>query len=86
MAGHCCDPDGRQGHDRRYRRVLWAVLALLVKRRAGKSGRALGRPWRFPNWLGLAGREHCRHYGRLGLAGFPCGDPAGHDRVEEGDL
>ena len=28
MAGHCCDPDGRQGYDRRYRRVLWAVLGI----------------------------------------------------------
>ena len=28
MAGHCCDPDGRQGYDRRYRRVLCAVLGI----------------------------------------------------------
>jgi Co/Zn/Cd efflux system component len=29
MGGHCCDPDGgRQGYDRQYRRVLWAVLGI----------------------------------------------------------
>lgn len=28
MGGHCCDPDGRQGYDRCYRRVLWAVLGI----------------------------------------------------------
>ena len=29
MSGHCCDPDsGRQRYDRRYRRVLWAVLLI----------------------------------------------------------
>jgi Co/Zn/Cd efflux system component len=29
MAGHCCNPDdGHQVYDRRYRRILWAVLGI----------------------------------------------------------
>ena len=28
MGGNCCDPDRRQGYDRRYRRVLGAVLGI----------------------------------------------------------
>jgi hypothetical protein len=28
MGGNCCDPDRRQGYDRRYQRVLWAVMGI----------------------------------------------------------